>query len=268
MLSTLPKRVLLIAEAANPDWVSVPLVGWSLADALLRCVDGHLVTQVRNQSAIERTSLSQDAFTAIDSERIAKLMWRVGSSIKGGWGKGWTTLTALSAPSYYYFEYLLWKQFGDAIRRHEFDLVHRITPLSPTTPSLLAGKCRAAGVPFVLGPLNGGVPWPKAFDAAQPRKGMVVLCPRRVQTAPRLSRDTKECCGNRHRIDRYLGTDAQTVPFQVRLHSRKCRRPGTLPSAADEDGNASSSGRVSRSAGALQRGRHVVGSRSAPHSFR
>src|SRR6185312_13188753 len=67
-------------------------------------------------------------------------------------------------------EHLVWKQFGDAIRRHEYDIVHRITPLSPTTPSIIARRCALSSTPFVLGPLNGGVPWPKHFDAARRRE--------------------------------------------------------------------------------------------------
>ncbi len=62
-----------------------------------------------------------------------------------------------SSISYYYFEYLVWKKFGGRIRAGEFDLVHRITPVSPTVQSLLVAKCARYRVPMIIGPLNGGV---------------------------------------------------------------------------------------------------------------
>jgi glycosyltransferase involved in cell wall biosynthesis len=165
-------RVLLIAEAANPEWASVPLVGWSLGRALSELVDAHVATHVRNREAIERTGWRDGReFTAIDSERVARPVYRFTEALRRRTGMGWTANTASASLSYYFFEHLLWKRFGDAIREHRFDIVHRVTPLSPTTPSVIAGRCRAAGIPFVWGPINGGVAWPREFRDRRWKEG-------------------------------------------------------------------------------------------------
>lgn len=159
-------RVLVIAELANSDWESVPLVGWSHWRALSRIVDGHLVTQVRNRENILKAGESPERFTALDSTPVERPLGRLANILRGPAGGGLTIHTAVSTFTYYYFEHLFWERFGPRIERREWDIVHRLTPLTPTTPSLVAAKCMQSGVPFVLGPLNGGVPWPKGFAHA------------------------------------------------------------------------------------------------------
>jgi len=157
-------RVLLIAEAANPEWMSVPLEGWSLSRALANLTDAHLVTHVRNRDAVRRAGLVEGRdFTAIDNEHVAGPIWRLADRLRGGAGKGWTTVMAFSSLAYYSFENAIWHQFSSRIAAHDFDLVHRITPISPTHQSLIAKRLAKLNVPFVIGPLNGGVPWPKNF---------------------------------------------------------------------------------------------------------
>ncbi|MEL7089224.1 MAG: glycosyltransferase family 1 protein, partial [Planctomycetota bacterium] len=102
-------RVLLLAEQCNPEFVSVPLEGWSHSQAIAQEVDSHLVTQVRNRDAIVKAGLKEgEDFTAIDSEKVAARMHKLSGLLRGGAGKGWTTVMALNAVSYAYFEKLVW----------------------------------------------------------------------------------------------------------------------------------------------------------------
>ena len=164
-------KILIIADSCNPDWESVALEGWSHWRALSELVDTHVVTRAWNREALNKRGLveGQD-YTTINTDALFNpaqdfVRWVSGPN------KGWAMLTALTIPSYIAFEWLLWRRFRRALKASEYDLVHRITPLSPPMPSPIAARCRRAGVPFVLGPLNGGLPWPPQFPDLMKQEG-------------------------------------------------------------------------------------------------
>lgn len=165
-------RVLIIAESANPEQVSVPLVGWSHATAIARRCDGLIVTQIRNKDPFLLSGLVEGKdFEVVDTEWIAIPLGKLNSFLRR-LGLGWTVTTALRAVDMYAFELAVCRRFRQRLEAGEFDVVHRITPLSPTIPSpSLSAACRRAGVPFVLGPLNGGVAWPAEFRKALRAEG-------------------------------------------------------------------------------------------------
>lgn len=158
-------RVLILAEAANPEWVSVPLVGWSMAQALRQIADTHLVTQIRNKPAIERAGLEHGKdFTAINTEHIAQPVYRFSAMVRGGTDVGFTTGAAFARIWETWFEVMAWRLFKPRLLRGEFDIVHRVTPLSPSAGGFFARQCKRHGIPFVWGPINGGVKWPPGFE--------------------------------------------------------------------------------------------------------
>ncbi len=158
-------KVLLIAEQANPEWVSVPLVGWMQVQALQKVCDVHVVTHIRNKEAIDRTDFPLDRVTYI-SPGITQTFLNWASKLVSEKG-GWTTRNALKVPMYYEFEWITWKLFRASLQSGGFDLVHRITPLSPALPSFIVSRLKKIPIPFVLGPINGGLKWPKGFSHIQ-----------------------------------------------------------------------------------------------------
>lgn len=157
-------RVLIIAEAANPVLTSAALVAWSCSKALLDALpEAHLVTELRNRENILATGLDESRVTFINTRAIQHSCWQIATWLRRGKDLGWTTYAAFTAIAYPFFERGVWKQFRTRLAQGEFDVVHRVHPLSPMTASSLAPKLDRIGVPFVIGPLNGGVRWPGPF---------------------------------------------------------------------------------------------------------
>ena len=172
-----PLRLLLIAEACNPTWTSVPLVGYNFARALSRRsdLDITLLSHVRNRAALEADPIAASVrLRFVDNEWLARPLYRFSRVLRGGDKLSWTIDTAMAWPSYMVFEKEAYREYGRQLRRGEFDLIHRVTPLSPTMGSPLASL---AEVPMIVGPLNGGLPWPQEYPdlRRQEREWLVPL---------------------------------------------------------------------------------------------
>ncbi len=153
-------RVLALAEECNPDWPSLPLVGYNACRALAERVELTVATHVRNRPFLEASGAFGAELVFIDNEYVARPMYRAATFLRGGGSVNWTTNVAMAYLPYLTFEHEVWKRFGAELRSGRFDVVHRVTPMSPTLPSPMASW---SPVPFVLGPLNGGLPWPRQF---------------------------------------------------------------------------------------------------------
>lgn len=215
-MTTSPRRIrpLIIAEAANPTLTSAALVGWSCAKAIAAQTDAHIVTEWRNRDDFLRAGMVEGTdFTAINNRRLQHLSWSLATKFSRKGSFSWSLYAVLSNLVYPFFERKLWQTFGPRLRAGEFDLVHRLLPLSPTTASWIAPRLKKIGVPFVLGPLNGGVPWPQGFDdlRQQERDGAG-----RLRAFYRFSPGLKQTRESAHAILTASRTTLHEMPAQLR----------------------------------------------------
>ena len=154
-------KVLLIIEQCNPAWNSVPLEGYYLYEGISRFVDATLVTHERNREELEKVHPDAEIIYLKDSaiiSQIEKIALRL-SIFKGQ--IIWPLRNAFSYPIYWGFNRTTYSLFEDAVGRGDFDLVHTITPMMPRYPVKMVKACTKT--PFILGPVNGGVPFPDGF---------------------------------------------------------------------------------------------------------
>ncbi len=160
-MSTPRLRVLLLSDACNPEWPSLPIVAYNAARALAEHAEVVLVTHVRNRPALTKTGTGRAEVVYLDTEYVAAPMHRLSHLIRRGEQYAQTAAVALAWPAQVAFEWEAWKRYKADLATGRFDIVQRLTPMSPTLPSPMA---RWSPVPFVLGPLNGALAWPPGFE--------------------------------------------------------------------------------------------------------
>jgi glycosyltransferase involved in cell wall biosynthesis len=155
-------RILLLGPDCNPEEVSIPYVTYSHAAALAEL---HDVTLVAGSSAEDALRRAKGPFREIEVVRTP-LLDRIFA-----WGFRWAfknnydsqAVTAFRYPFCIAFEWCAWRQFRKRIFSGEFDVALRVVPMTPSMPSPFAFFLRKGPIPFVIGPLNGGLPWPSGF---------------------------------------------------------------------------------------------------------
>jgi len=163
-------RVLMLVEQCNPEWASVPLLGYRFWDGVSRLCEVCLVTHERNRTALEKVRDGREIVYLAESglvRRYYALVHRL-----AGNGTNWPLLHALGYPVYASFDRRARIAFADRVRRGEFGVVHALTPILPRYPvGLFRADCPAG---LVLGPVNGGLPFPRGF-AERARKEHAAL---------------------------------------------------------------------------------------------
>ena len=152
--------MLILAFDCHPTLPSLPVIAYKMCRELGEIADVTVVT--RKQDDYFGVPGARTEFVDIDF--VKRPLDRVANLLRGGNSVGWTTKTAFTYPTYLTFEREVWKRYKEELHGGMFDAVLRISPMSPILVSPLA---KWSPVPFIIGPVNGGLAFPKEMSFAQ-----------------------------------------------------------------------------------------------------
>jgi hypothetical protein len=160
-------RILVLGPDCHPTRVSFPYVAYSHAAALAQLHDVTLVALPHVEDDLRRAGAP---FRAIEVVRMPSVLQGLHDSLVRRVRPESQIKTALGYPFAMAFEWQAWRQLRHRIAAREFDVVLRVLPMSAVVPSPFARFLRKGPVPFVIGPLNGGLPWPEGFSQIEKTK--------------------------------------------------------------------------------------------------
>jgi glycosyltransferase involved in cell wall biosynthesis len=162
-------RILVLAPDCNPEGVSIPYVTYSHAAALAQL---HDVTLVVKSAVEDPVCRAKAPFQVIEVVRMPWLERIYAWSLRWIFKYNFTSqaLTAFGYPFSLVFEWRAWRQLRRRIFASEFDVVLRIVPMTAVLPSPFAFFLRNGPIPFVIGPINGGLPYLQGFSQANNEK--------------------------------------------------------------------------------------------------
>src|SRR6266446_7058681 len=155
-------RILLLGPDCNPEQVSIPYVTYSHAAALAQLHDVTLVAREAVEDPLRRAKAPFRAIEVVRTPRLDRIFaWCFRRIFRSNYVS--QVVTAFRYPFSIAFEWQAWRQLRRRIFAGEFDVVLRLVPMTPSMPSPFAFFLRKGPIPFVIGPLNGGLPWPPGF---------------------------------------------------------------------------------------------------------
>jgi glycosyltransferase involved in cell wall biosynthesis len=162
-------RVLVLGPDCNPDQVSMPYVTFSHAAALAQLHDVTLAVRAPVEAPVRRAKAPFRAIEVVWLPWLDRIYaWTLRRIFKYNFNN--QALTASYYPLYLAFEWRAWRQLRQRIFAGEFDVVLRVYPMNAVFPSPFAFFLRQGPVPFVIGPINGGLPYVEGFSQADNQK--------------------------------------------------------------------------------------------------
>jgi glycosyltransferase involved in cell wall biosynthesis len=150
-------RVIIVAEHASGQFggeAFLPLNYFRLLRA--RNIDVHLVVHSRTAEELRKLFPQDlDRLHFINDNHFQQVLYRLGEMFPRRLAEATTGFV-----SHLRTQVVQRRLVRELVRVHGIDVVHEPIPVSPKSPSLMWD----VGAPVVMGPLNGGMEYPKAFS--------------------------------------------------------------------------------------------------------